>query len=422
MLLYNSSYLCSCGNDLESHLPKSLATVNLKLPDLYFCPKCHILKCNDCSQVEVISKYCCSCMTDYTSVAGSTRCLKNCFECPNCNSPIAVTASDVTSGKIPGKQFLFECAFCEYTYQTLVITKPAPLSKILRANADPRFSKLCEKYTAIRELRNAPPKPFISRLMEAKLDQMKLPNLAPDLASKENFHLNRFKTQEETTKIVLLPLGKHLSAKRSYLCRTCGTYLLTPVIDPRLMKYLEKEFALDVVPVILAKRVLNLASSGPELDVDCVLSVINPLSSSINVNIATVETIPTPISKLDSEISVSLPITSFTVSARREKVGILETIPTQFLTDMTAASRAEKLTRSIQSGGGLKLDIVEGTQIEKGTNWASVGFTYSVSKTDSENLPRIPFYVTVETKMPAKWNSQKKGLHFGFWVLVNVQS
>lgn len=361
-------------------------------------------------------------MTDYTDVAGSTRCLKNCFECPNCNSPLTVTASDVVSGKLPGKQFLFECVFCEYAYQTLVITKPAPLTKILRANADMRFSMLCDKYTAARESRNGPSKPYISRLMEDKLDRMELSNTALDHATKEAFHLNRFQTCEGSTKAPLLPLGKHLSAKRSYLCRTCGTHLLNPVADPRLMKYIEKEFALDVVPVVIAKCVLNLASIGAEQDVDCVLSVINPLPSSMNISVATAETIPASISKIDCQITVSLPTTTFTVSARREKVGILETIPTQYLSDSTAASRAEKLTRSIQSGGGLKLENdVEGNPIERGTNWVSVPFTYSASESDTTALPRIPFYITAETKMPAKWNSTKKGLRFGFWVLVTLQ-
>lgn len=404
---------------MKSSLPGSLSTVNLKLPDLYFCPKCHVLKCNDCSQVEIVSKYCCSCMTDYTEVAGSTRCQKNCFECPKCTSTVAVTASDAMNGKIPGKQFLFECTFCEYTYQTLVITKPAPLTKILRANADTRFSKLCEKYNALRESQDSTLKPSISRLMEDKLERMELPNLAPDDESTKKFHLNRYKTHGNSEESPILPLGKHLSAKRAYLCRTCITPLMRPISDPRLMKYLEKEFALDVIPVILAKCVQKLATSDSEHDVDCVLSIINPLPNSINISVATAETIPPSISKTDTDISISLPITSFTVSARREKVGILETVPTQYLTDATAASRAEKLTRSIQTGGGLKLESVEGNSIEKGTNWVTVPFTYSMGENETATRPSIPFYFTVETKMPTKWNSTKKGLRFGFWVVVN---
>lgn len=410
MYLYNSIYLCSCKNKTESTvaIPAALRGTKLTLPDLYFCPKCLVLRCNECCIIETVAKYCVNCMTDYSDSPGTTRCIKNCFECVKCSSPLAITALDV--GK--GKQFTFNCGYCDYSYETEVITKPIPLLKHLRAKADPRFSRLCEKYSHRDST-------TLTAQMEQKLQQM---SLSANTETKQQFHLNRLGPNLQSL-LPPLPTGKHLVAKRSYSCPGCNTKLLDPVADPRLMKYLTKELALDILPLLAAK--IGPEELELEGDTQCYLSVTNALPSNANITISTVEKIPSTFNKTETELSVSLPVTSFAVSSRREKMGILESLPTQFLTDATAESRAEKLTRSVTKGNRYSANY-EANGLEKGANWATVPFSYSATEDlDCGILPWLPFYVTIETRMPASMNraitSSGIGLKLGFWALVPVE-
>lgn len=349
-------------------------------------------------------------MTDYSDIPGATRCLKNCFECPECSSPVEITVTDTLAGTAKGKQFLLNCTFCSYSYNTEVITKPAPLAKILRASGDPRFKLLCEKYIAERELLKNPYRLNINRLIEDKLKQM---DLAPESVNTHRFHLQKFTKASELPLYAKVPLGKHLLAKRLYSCPSCLIPLLCPVADPRLMKFLEKEFAVDVFPLLLAKE-LKQEILDIDGDINCLLSVINPLPNSMNIKVSTTEVVPHEFTGSKLQITLSFPITSFTVTGRREKAGLLETLPTQYLTDATAASRTEKLTRSIKKAG--KQNEAEVVAIETGSNWVTVPFTYSIEDI-SAKLGRFPLYVTVETRMPQKWMT-KGGLNFGFWALV----
>lgn len=421
-MLYSSSIPCFCRIDSlsHSHLPDILSSVSLSLPDLFFCPECHVSRCFDCSKTEVVSKYCAGCLTDYSDIPGATRCLKNCFECPNCTSPIIVTASNHSDNKVSGKIFHFACVSCAYTYSTDIAKKPAPLTKILRASGDPRFASLCEKYNSIRELKQSAPAPVVGRAMAEKLQLMDLPIPGPQLQQSADFHLKRSSNPLMATSVPILPVEKRLLAKRRYSCPTCNTYLQNPISDPRLIKISEKEFALDVYPVLLAKIVADATADDV---INCVLSVINPLPTSINVKIATAETIPANITGIGSEITVSLPLTAFVVPARREKIALLETLPTHMLTDATRASRAEKLARSINNGGQISWVNDKEPVKEQGTNWVSMSFAYSsVGPTQATKPPKIPFYVTVETKMPQKWTSCTGGLKFGFWAVVPLPS
>lgn len=351
-------------------------------------------------------------MSEYTDVPGATRCLKNCFECPQCHSPVTVVTSNHTLGGSRGKQFLFQCVFCNYSYETEIITKPAPLSRILRASGDQRFSKLAEKYTAFHELTKNPVVTSISRLMEEKLRLMNLP--IPQETKAHEYHLERSQVPSSTSP-TKLPLGKHLLAKRRYSCSTCDTSLENPVADPKLMKFLNKELALDTLPLLVAKIV-----DSRDGETRCVLSILNPLPTTINVKISTTESVPVNCTGTADPITVSLPITSVVVPARREKVGLLETLPTEYLGDSTEASRAEKLSRSAKNGGSIDWLDDGNLSVEKGTNWVTVPFSYSAECNGMNFPPRIPIYVAVETKMPPKWNLVKVGLKFGFWVLLSL--
>lgn len=410
MLLYNSIYLCSCESEGSVLTPDNLPRASKILPDLLFCPTCHVPRCFDCCKIDILAKYCCGCMTEYTDVPGATRCLKNCFECPECHSPTTVVASDSAVENTRGKQFHFQCVHCTYTYQTEVITKPAPLSKILRASGDQRFSKLADKYNAARELKSDPVATSISRLMAEKLKLMDLP--MPPRADVVDYHLERSRVPS-TSSATALPLGKHLLAKRRYSCPACDTSLENPVADPKLMKFLDKELALDTVPLLVAKII-----GSREGETRCVLSILNPLPTTINAKLSTTESVPVNLSAAAEPITVSLPVTSVVVPARREKVGVLETLPTEYLGDATEASRAEKLARSVKNSGSIDWWDDTEAKVEKGANWVTVPFSYSAATDETTEAPKIPLYVSVETKMPPKWNQARAGLKFGFWVLI----
>ncbi|KAM9929131.1 hypothetical protein OXX59_001372 [Metschnikowia pulcherrima] len=470
MLFYTKSrYLCPCVDidaEAQTKLPATLVHRSLhKLPDLYFCPKCHVLKCSHCCDATVVCKYCANCMTDYTESSGKTRCSKNCFECPECESPLSFSIQDDPKGKGTGKQFHFACGHCSYSYATKIVTKPAPLSTILKNEQASYFQELQVKYN----LRNR-----LLRLKESgesknglkltpgilsKMRQMAIcPPSSEDLSEIENLNLKLNELKPVSVDIDAdfvskppknIPRGNHLSAKLAYSCKSCGTRLASPVPDARSMKYLEKELAMEIIPLVTAK-ICNDPNPDTSLslgtDTSCVLNIVNPMLSSMNITVSTLENIPLGISGTNHSISISLPITSYTISPRKEKANVLDSIPSVYLTKSTQASRGELLTRTIRRESSRRDTDVDEPIIESGSNWVSLPFELSFLETDtqantsevqedlSDNdsgsckkagdrpLPlRVPFYITVESKLPSQWTQRnKKGLKFGFWVLSDL--
>lgn len=427
LFFHTSRYLCACGDtatDPQTKLPTAMTAPNLHpLPDLYFCPKCHHMQCNSCSIVSVEAKYCPNCMTDYTENAGTTRCTKNCFECPKCTSPLSVSAKDETLHGIPGKVFSFACVFCAYTYSTCVVTRPAALASIVRAEGPRQFQKLSEKLTQKFKVEQLKGKSQPSKipLTPGVLSRMRAMNVKePSSTSFSDIDMLTHKISSsapididvegdfEETPTMELPLSKHLVAKHKYACSACHTGLVVPVADAKLMKILQKQFAVDVVPTMTAKMCEDFVVGG---DTSCVLNVINPLASSINVTVSIVATVPAHFAHVTT--TVSFPTTHFSVQGRREKGSMVESVPTSYLTSATKQARAEQL---IRAGRRERRDTEE---IEVGPNWVAVPFSVSVEQ--RPETVQIPFYVTVESRMPESWKgSGKRGLRYGFWVVCDL--
>lgn len=435
MLLDSSWYICLCGStsiDVKLKLPSTLGPSNFqRLGDLYFCPTCQVIKCIHCCRSKIECKYCVNCMSDYTDNLGMVRCLKNCFECPQCFSPLNVSVEDATIDTAKGKRFTFKCGFCDYKYHTQVVTKPAALSAIVKGESDPRFAQLHERYTLLQKLQQVEEKQAVPKVSEVALRRMK----AMDIKHPKNLVEIDKLTEKLATSLteelkdmerndIKLPLGKQLVAKISHACNICKAPLMVPVADHRLMKILSKEYASDIVPRISAKvSQKDVRNFSAHSDTQCVLSLVNVTGSSVNVTVSVVSQLPTKHMSNNAEIAVSLPTTHFSIQGRREKQSAVDSVPTPYLTSNTKMARAEQLTRAARREAQ-KRDNTENT-MEIGPNWVSVPFTVT---NNSENAlaasASVPFYITVELKLPDTWKPQKgrRGLKYGIWVVCQIES
>lgn len=411
MNIANCAYYCPCGTGgSDDRLPKLSPHTLHELPDLYLCPQCHVIRCKFCTSVTVEAKYCAGCMTNFSDKDGLVRCAKNCFECPMCTSPVVVTANDRKRGNsdqmdsksllIPpknGKQFSFRCVTCDFTYHTQVVTKPAPLSSILKNEVLAEFRTLTSHFSELNTFHNLRTQrpvltPENAELMRSLSDQKSGANLASHVVTSEQR---------------LVPLGKQLSAKKKFSCADCNAELLVPVPEPRTLKILRSNYAVDHVPTI------NISTRGrkliPGAETSCWLCVLNPGARSINVNLAIVAENPHAGTGVD--VSMFLSESSFSVQARRGRADGLESVPTVLLTNSTRAARAEGLKRALVS-----------EKMEVGANWVSVPLTVSLLEHSAvpERL-KVPIYCLVESLMPEGWASDRRGLRYGFWVLVTVQ-
>lgn len=385
-----TEYLCLCGDtarDPATKLPKAMAGSRWRLPDLYFCPTCVALKCRDCCIVTVECKYCASCMTDYTDARGVTRCQKNCFQCPECTAPVAVSVEDCVE-PVRGKRFGFRCGACAYTYRTRVVTKPAPLATIVRGEGDGEFAQLAAMWSAKRRGGAG----ALDKAVEARMQRMGLgPRKDEHVAAKA---ARQSTEPAEPSGAVRIPLSAHLAAKRAYACDACRTPLVVPSRDPHLMKLAHKHFAVDTVPTVAA-RTCDGARLLPHTETACVLSVLNPLPSSITVTASIVLQNP-------YGAAAALPLTCFSVQGRRAAPP--QSVPTPYLTGSTSRARAEQLERAVRRGAGA------GPALDVGPNWTTVPFTVTL---DARAHAKVPFYFTVE--------EVERGLKYGFWTVVDVE-
>lgn len=441
MLFDTSRYVCLCGDtstDPATKLPLLLAPSNMHhLGDLYFCPTCQNLKCVHCCSVAVECKYCVNCMTDYSDQKGAVRCSKNCFECPNCMSPLPISVEDTITDDVKGKRFTFACVSCDYNYKTQVITKPAALKTIIRSENPIAFTNLFERYSLLHKLallqeKSLAPRQLnltvLARMRAMDIHQPKdhldeTDNIVQKLAEKNAVEID-LENDFDITGPKLLPLGRHLTAKLSYQCDTCRTPLLVPVADHRLMKIITKMFASDIVPVITAKvdrpSVLNF---GPGSETQCKMNIINNTELSISVTVSIPSQLPPLFMNNNATMSISFPFTHFSVQGRRDKLAIIDTIPSPYLTSNTKTARAEQLMRAARRETQKRES--EGQEFKEiGANWVSVDFSVSVARETPHSInPNIPFYITIESKLPESWKSiaNRRGLKYGFWIVCRVE-
>lgn len=412
MLWDSARYLCSCKYELVRSLGlDGNALQSSHIGALYFCPLCQTIKCDECSNIKIRSKYCIRCMVDYTENAGQTRCLKNCFECPECMSPVDVRSSDEVSDEGRGKQFFFNCIYCSFEYETKVITRPSPLQQILKKELPDQHAKTVAKYSAMYQLNNQTKRmDTVSQSHMQRLAAMKIKEIATDnkheTTISENGPLDIMSAVPEYHQ---QPKGAKLAYKHSVSCGDCRHELVSPVADIKLIKILARNYAGDILPNLAATY-----STGNFDDLDdksCSLSIINNLSSSINVVVSIYGKVPASLNEED--INVSLPVSSVSIRGKRDRIDTIDTIPTTLLGSKTKAAQAQHVLR------GRPTDAVE-----YGANWASIPFTISLKEGAAvPKFLRIPFHIEVETKLPEAWKqfSARRGLRFKYWAIVELR-
>lgn len=185
--------------DANTNLPMMIThdSANHVIGDLFFCPTCQGQKCTACCQVNIESKYCSNCMTDYTE-SNEVVCTKSCFSCPLCDSGLAISAIDSRCDDKDGKIFKFKCLYCEYQYSTATILKPKSLVNIIRSEKKSRdggyaslFAKFHENFVdqqTLMKLENNQHKmkknvPRLSGEVLQKLKDLELSNLADSMTT-----------------------------------------------------------------------------------------------------------------------------------------------------------------------------------------------------------------------------------------------
>lgn len=432
MYRHSSRYLCSC--DYDPTRPVFGASAPARLPDLFFCPKCVAARCTACAHPAVVAKYCAHCTADYSDSVGTTRCTRNCFECPECTLPVTVSAQDVG----PGKQFDFACVHCPYRYVTAPVARPAPLLTILRRENPSFYTKLSDHYALLHKLRelrelevaalkNRRRLPHVSL---SKTQRSLLVQMSGSPASEvdalqikvDAFEPRRADVVPDAAGAKRVPLGRHLTAKTEHTC-ACGTVLVRPVADPRLLKFLIRELAPDYVPVVaVARRPVWLPyeaetrdhekHDGPD-ETECTLSIVNPLASPVTVTLAVLQNPPVELTKVP--VTIALPVTRVEVNGRRE-TKTLEAVPSVYLTAATAASRGELLQRAISR------DKQQTPLLDSGANWVSVPMHLGSDAPLPTDGMRVPLHVLIEAKAPeAVKYYGAAALKYSFWVICDVE-
>ncbi|KAJ6004926.1 hypothetical protein N7540_012725 [Penicillium herquei] len=116
---------------------------------LLYCEDCHQIKCSRCITEEIVSWYCPSCLFETPSSmvkSDGNRCGRNCFNCPVCTAPLAVsTLENVTGNGTQQGPWVLSCGYCMWTTLDIGIKFDKPtnirnqLQKMTDATAAPAF-------------------------------------------------------------------------------------------------------------------------------------------------------------------------------------------------------------------------------------------------------------------------------------------
>ncbi|KAK7521168.1 dynactin-like protein Arp1 p62 subunit RO2 [Phyllosticta citriasiana] len=99
------------------------------LENLLYCEDCHQIRCPRCVNEEVITWFCPSCLFEVPSSnikSDGNRCMRSCFNCPVCTSPMIVNSLDSENerharigadGESAASQgpFYLACPYCQWT-------------------------------------------------------------------------------------------------------------------------------------------------------------------------------------------------------------------------------------------------------------------------------------------------------------------
>lgn len=440
---------------------------------ILFCPACQSVKCKFCTKSDIHTKYCCSCMSDYSST-NEVHCTRNCFICPKCDSPLAISLSDHKIDGTVGKQFSFSCTFCDFSYETKIITKPKSILNIIRGeyaeNNDLEeyfnlistmhkhklnFETLAEqmlkdlkrgiKYKgisidAIRHIKDMKisipqdenPETLDSvklKLDENKpvvLDDREVLTIERSFPCTEGFMMfNAFNSNLQDSK-PLLPVPKRLTTKSIKTCCDCNHILLMPSEEVLSTKYNIKWNANDYLPLISISPLLDQSipttiESGKLYTF--LINIINPLAAPIMINLSS----PSTYNQKKSKVQTTIPVSTITVGEYNPKDHVIRGIPTSYLTKETKISRAERVMRigrlSSLRSNDTSIEFIE-TLVEKNDNWCLLPIEVVVESEQELDTISIPIFVNVQSKLPdniKQLKLLKRDLSYGFWSILSLE-
>ncbi|KAJ5467702.1 hypothetical protein N7475_005454 [Penicillium sp. IBT 31633x] len=118
---------------------------------LLYCEECHQIKCPRCITEEIVSWYCPSCLFETPSSmvrSDGNRCGRNCFNCPVCTAPLAVSTIENVTGNGPQQgPWVLSCGYCLWTTLDIGIKFDKPtnirsqLQKMTDSTAPPGFDR-----------------------------------------------------------------------------------------------------------------------------------------------------------------------------------------------------------------------------------------------------------------------------------------
>ncbi|KAK2757204.1 hypothetical protein FQN54_004718 [Arachnomyces sp. PD_36] len=108
-------------DDEKTFDPRSpRANYSLYPPEhLLYCEDCHQIKCPRCITEEIVCWYCPNCLFETPSSmvkSEGNRCARNCFSCPVCTSPLAVTTLESSEGGSSQQgPWILVCGYCMWS-------------------------------------------------------------------------------------------------------------------------------------------------------------------------------------------------------------------------------------------------------------------------------------------------------------------
>lgn len=462
LLMSTTCIYCPCENsDIQLNDRNQL----FSLADVYFCDTCRLVKCYNCVQHQIVMTYCPGCLSFFNNE--HKYCTRNCFECPECNSNLIISAV-ADSGQ---RNFKFKCSSCHYKYSTGPILKAKSLtsfmvSKLQDTQYYRQFVALKNSYlqhNPQNEKRNIFKRfPVVHEDHTIAFDELiQEPESTLPYAQYLKSQLQYDKSSLKLP--LLLPTPKRLRAKKRVKCK-CGNILCEPS-SLENFKFNKSLDAIKFLPKIAATEYpnhRNSFTSGSQLKF--LLTLTNPYKDrSVTVVISTFDETSSM-----HQSKVTLPCNRFELGYVSHEHDFLATIPTVLLTKNTKASKLELLKRvsksafwskihdtnlpgshlgisyspankklydSIPSGShvitapyiaasnisrnslnssqenlheDLKLSIIDDdTPLDEGTNWCTIPLNVTLSE-DANYQLKIPLFLTVESEEYS----------FGFWAVI----
>lgn len=457
-LYVESTVICSCNQIDSSNV---LRGIQHKLADLYFCPNCQTTKCHNCCLYNIEGKFCPNCLAQFRSK--ETHCTKNCFSCPLCTSNLSISVSNGEIDGKKGKQFKFKCTFCEFQYDTELVTKPKPLTSIIREEIRHKDEFTSLFYRFLEYLKDngkigsqsISHEPILDDEVVKKLDMLNLSHLTRlnentriKTRMKENLAVNLdleadIKSAKNLAQIKKysdldtsnnyrrsnaiydskinknFPIPRKLHTKKSYRCSNCNQYLLLPKVDS--LKFEVKFNAVDFTPTINISKLPEPKVLKAGTQCDFLLNFYNPQDSPIIVLISTVPSI-----KINNCVNgtIALPVPDFTINGVPKVKNFIHSIPTSLLTSNTAISRAENMFRMGKSlSKGQEGNLEE--SLEAGVNWCLVPVSLVLDDGNldsSQNRLQIPLFIRVNSILPSSLEGKTNHteLSYSYWSVIDL--